>query len=195
MNQQINLYLPEFKTRKDLLTVIAMVQLIAVMLVVMVLVSSYELFTRWRLEAELLDLRQVLAAETSKTDELSKLLERRSQNRELSRRLDRAEDRLESSRQIRNFLSETKLGNVSGFSEQFKDLSRATLNGLSITEFSFSQGGEETRVAGRVVESAMVPRFVTNLQDSNSSIRDQLFNSEISREERYLSFVLSTQNE
>lgn len=195
MNQQINLYLPEFKTRKDLLTVMAMAQLIAVMLVVMVVVSSYELFTRWRLEAELLDLRQVLAAETSKTDELSKLLERRSQNRELSRRLDRAEDRLESSRQIRNFLSETKLGNVSGFSEQFKDLSRATLNGLSITEFSFSQGGEETRVAGWVVESAMVPRFVTNLQDSNSAIKDQLFNSEISREERYLSFVLSTQNE
>ncbi|MBT4257269.1 MAG: hypothetical protein HOD87_14500 [Gammaproteobacteria bacterium] len=143
MKQQVNLYLPEFKVKKDILTVVLMMQIFGGVIGLMILVSAFQFFSSWRSGAELEDLRAVLAEETQKTNELDGILARRSQNSELTSRLDAAESRLESDRQIRNFLSETQLGNVVGFSEYFKDLSRASLDGLSISEFRLSNGGRD----------------------------------------------------
>lgn len=198
MNQQINLYLPEFRVKKDALSALLMGQVIAAVLVLMVLVTAYDMFTRWNLNNELVDLRAVLKEETRKTSELDEVLARRSQNRALTERLDQAEARLESSRQIRDFLRDTKLGNVIGFSEHFKDISRASIEGLSVTEFEFSEGGEQVTLAGQVIDSAMVPRYVSKLEASNSSIKDQLFSPKISRLDaasQFFSFELSTSNE
>ena len=198
MNQQINLYLPEFKVEKDPLTVLAMVQVLAVTVAIMIVVSSYELFTRWQLDTELADLRATLAEETRKTAELDAILSRRSQNVVLSNRLDRAEAVLASSQQVRDFLSGAKLGNVLGFSEYFKDLSRAAIDGLSISEFTFTDGGESATLSGRVADSAMVPRYVANFENGNSPLKTQHFNPSISRpdvEARYFDFVLSTSSE
>ncbi|MCI5106785.1 MAG: hypothetical protein MRY76_08745, partial [Pseudomonadales bacterium] len=143
-------------------------------------------------------LQATLAEETRKTGELDELLARRSENTELSNRLETAESRLASSRQIRNFLGETKLGNTTGFSEYFKDLSRAALQGMSITEFSFSEGGEQVELAGQVVDSALVPRYVSNIESGQSPIRQLHFSPSISRDDvssQYFTFTLSSENE
>jgi hypothetical protein len=145
MNQQINLYLPEFKVKKDALTVLLMGQILGAIVAVMLLLSAFDLVTQWSLNGELAELREVLREETRKTGELDEVLARRSQNNVLTERLNLAEAQLESSRQIRRFLSETKLGNVVGFSEYFKDISRATISGLSVTEFAFASGGEQVK--------------------------------------------------
>ncbi len=198
MKQQINLYLPEFKVEKDPLTVLVMAQILGVVLAIMIVVSSYEGFTRWQLGAELAELRITLAEETRNTAALDAELSRRSQNVELSSRLDRAEAVLASSQQVRDFLSGAKLGNVSGFSEYFKDLSRAAIDGLSISEFTFTDGGETATLSGRVADSAMVPRYVANLENGNSPLKTKHFNPSISRpdvEARYFDFVLSTSSE
>lgn len=198
MNQQINLYLTEFRVKKDPLTALLMGQILGAVAAVMLLVSIYDLAHRWMLNSELAGLREVLQEETRKTSELDEVLARRSQNTALTERLDQAEDQLESSRQIRTFLSETQLGNVDGFSEYFKDISRAAVEGLSVSEFEFSQGGERVRLAGQVIDSAMVPLYVSKLEGSNSSIREQLFSPRISRVDatsQFFSFELSSSNE
>ncbi|MEX0965255.1 MAG: hypothetical protein WDZ52_14575 [Pseudohongiellaceae bacterium] len=198
MNQQINLYLTEFRVKKDSLTALLLGQILAAVLGLMLIVSAYDLVTRWSLNNELSNLQGVLQEETQKTGELGDVLARRSQNNSLTERLDQAEARLESSRQIREFLGQTKLGNVDGFSEYFKDISRASIDGLSVTEFEFSEGGEKISLAGQVLDSAMVPRYVSKLEASNSTIRDQLFSPRISRSDatsQLFSFELSTSNE
>lgn len=198
MNQQINLYLPEFKVKKDPLTVQIMLQLLGGVVAIMFLVSLYDTFSRWQLQRELVVLGETLIEETQKTDELDEILARRSQNTELTDRLEQAEVRLVSSRQIRDFFSETALGNVEGFSEYFKDLSRASIDGLSITEFSFSNGGSTVRIAGEVVASAMVPRYVDNIKRGQSPLRNQHFSPSITRSDiqvQYFNFVLSNASE
>lgn len=198
MNQQINLYLPEFRVKKDPLTVLLMGQILGGMLALMVLTSAYDLFTRWSLNNTVEDLRAVLQEETRKTSELDEVLARRSQNTALTDRLDIAESQLESSRQIRNFLSQTKLGNVVGFSEYFKDISRASIEGLSLTEFEFAEGGDRIKLIGQVIDSAMVPRYVSKLETSNSPIKNQFFSPKIFREDaanQYFNFELSTSDE
>lgn len=198
MNQQINLYLPEFRLKKDSLTAVLMGQILAAVVAVMVLISAYDLYTRWSLNSEVAELRVILQEETRKTGELDEVLARRSQNNALTDRLDQAEAQLEASRQIRSFLSETKLGNVDGFSEYFKDISRAAISGLSVTEFTFDEGGEQVKLIGNVLDSVLVPRYVSRLENSQSGIRDVLFSPKISRPEsdsEYFEFELSTSNE
>ena len=129
---------------------------------------------------------------------LNRNIESRSQNSGLTRRLQLAEARLQASRQIRDFLSQSQLGNIQGFSEYFKDIARASMDGLSINEFAITQGGEQIILAGEVVDSAMVPRYVDNIEGGLSPLRQQRFSPLISREnvdDRYFSFVLSTTNE
>ena len=198
MKQQVNLYLPEFRVVKDPLTELVMAQILGVAVVIMVLISTYDVITRWRLDTELAELRATLAEETRKTAELDAILTRRSQNVELSNRLDRAEAVLASSQQVRDFLSGTKLGNVIGFSEYFKDLSRASINGLSLSEFTLADGGEIATLSGQVADSAMVPRYVANLENGSSPLKTKHFNPSISRpdvEARLFNFVLSTASE
>lgn len=198
MNQQINLYLSEFKVKRDQLTALVMLQLLVGVVAVLVLLSAYNAFTGWQLNGELADLRVTLVEESKKTSELDEVLARRSENTELADRLQQAEVRLDSRRQIRDFLSETKLGNVIGFSEYFKDLSRASIDGLSITDFSFSEGGAVVSIAGLVIDSAMVPRYVGNIEGGSSPLRTQHFNPSISRadvDSPYFSFQLRTSRE
>lgn len=198
MNQQINLYLPEFRLKKDPLTAKVLAQVLGGVVAVLFLVSAYDLFTRWQLDSELANLQVSLTEETRKTEELNDVLARRSENTALTDRLEQAEARLESSRQIRDFLSRTKLGNVDGFSEYFKDLSRASMEGLSITEFTFSNGGESVSLTGQVMDSAMVPRYVSNIEKGNSPLRGMRFSPSISRVDvaaEYFGFELVSSNE
>lgn len=181
MIQQINLYLPELRSKKDPLTAKLIAQIVGGVAAVMFLISAYDVLHRVQLNLELSGLNSDLAEERARTEDLNRELASRSQDGDLSRRLEIAEARLESRRQIRNFLNESQLGNVIGFSEYYKDLSRAAMEGLSITNFSFSNGGETVAIAGNVLESALVPRFVTNLQHGQSPLRTKHFNPSISR--------------
>ena len=198
MNQQINLYLDEFKVAKDPITAVFMGKTLVAAMIVMATISGWDLYTHWQLEGELASLRETLTEETRRTDELDGQLARRAQNTDLTARLEDAEARYAAGLQIRDFLSETKLGNVDGFSEYFKDLSRAAIDGLSLTEFQFTDGGEQATMSGQVLDSAIVPRYVDNIENGQSPLRNKTFSPSITRgnvEAQLFSFVLSTTSE
>lgn len=182
MNQQINLYLPEFRVKKDALTAVVMGQVAAGVVAIMLLVSAVDYYRAWSLSGEADALRATLQQETQRTNQLNDQLARRSQNAELTQRLELAELRLESSIQIRDFLSDTQLGNVEGFSEYFKDLSRASFDGISLSEIAFSNGGRLARMSGQTLDSAMVPRYVDNIETGKSPLRLHRFSPSILRD-------------
>lgn len=198
MNQQINLYLPEFVVQKDPFTAVLMGQVLAAAVVLMLLVSAWDLVGRWRLGSELEALQATLAEETRKTAALEAQVAQRSQDLRLLAQLEAAEARYASALQIRDFLSDTKLGNMDGFSEYFKDLSRAAVEGLSLSEFEFSEGGEQISMAGQVLNSAIVPRYVNSLENGQSSMRAKTFSPSIVRSDAdalLFDFELSTTHE
>lgn len=195
MKQQVNLYLAEFRVEKDQLTALLMGQVLGGIILTMVVIAALDSFTRWQLEGELKQLNQVLAVETTKTNNLDAQLARRSQSTDLSNRLVQAETTLSSSRQIADFLSGTKLGNVNGFSEYFKDVSRAMIPGLALSRFEFSEGGDGVTISGKVADSALVPLYVNNVKQGSSPLRSSRFSPRISRDGQLYSFVLSNRNE
>ena len=198
MNQQINLYLPEFRVKKDALSALVMGQILGSIVAVMVVVTSVDIYTQWGLRGESAKLNGILQQETKKSSELSEVLLRRSQNAVLIDRLDQAEAQLETSREIRSFLSQEIAGQAVGFSEHFKDISRASISGLSVSEFSIGKGGEVVKLAGDVLSSALVPHYVSRLEDSNSLIRGLQFSPRIYRSDagsEIFEFELSSANE
>ena len=198
MIQQVNLFLPEFRSTKDVLSALLMAQVVGGVLLLMLLVSSYQFYTRWQLNSDLVAGRATLQEETRKTSELDDMLTLRSQNTELTTRLARAEARLDASRQISTFLGQTTLGNITGFSEYMKDLSRASVDGLTISEFQITDGGSNVRLAGQVLDSALVPRFVSNIQNGQSELRSKQYSPTISRADAgqaIFDFSLSTESE
>jgi len=198
MRQQVNLYLPEFQVKKDPISSLLVSQVVGGIVLTMFVITIFDVYSRWNLNNELVGLRAVLAEETRKVDQLDDQLRRRAQNMDLTNRLQRAEARLTASRSIRDFLSETQLGNIGGFSEYLKDISRASLDGLSVQNFEIFNGGRGVKIGGRVLDSALVPRFVNNIEVGQSELRRQRFSSQISREgpdARVFSFELSNQGE
>ena len=198
MQQQINLYLDEFRVDKDPISAGLIGNTLAAVLVVMLTIASWDLNEQRLLGNELAALRETLAEETRKTEELDEQLTRRSQNTELTDRLNGAEARYAAGLQIREFLSETNLGNVDGFSGYFKDLSRASIDGLSITAFQFTDVGEQATMSGQVRDSAIVPRYVQNIESGQSPLRNKTFSPSISRaevESKIFTFELSTTSE
>ncbi|HBJ88945.1 MAG TPA: hypothetical protein DDZ21_03160 [Gammaproteobacteria bacterium] len=198
MQQQINLYLDEFRVDKDPISAGLIGNTLAAVLVVMLTIASWDLNEQRLLGNELAALRETLAEETRKTEELDGQLTRRSQNTELTDRLNGAEARYAAGLQIREFLSETNLGNMDGFSGYFKDLSRASIDGLSITAFQFTDGNEQATMSGQVRDSAIVPRYVQNIESGQSPLRNKTFSPSISRaevESKIFTFELSTTSE
>ena len=181
MTQQVNLYLAEFRAKKDALTVLLMGQVLGGVVVLMLLVSAYDYFVRWSLDGELAELRLVLQEESQKTSELNGLLAQRSQSEQLTLRLEEAEERLIADRQVIDFLGRTNLGSLQGFSEHFKDLSRASMDGFSLSAVSISNGGQQVALSGQVADSSLVVRFVSNLEQGQSSMRDFSFSTSITR--------------
>ena len=184
--------------QKDPFTAVLMGQILAAAVVLMALVSAWDLVGRWRLGSELEALQATLAEETRKTAALEAQVAQRSQDLRLLAQLEAAEARYASALQIRDFLSDTKLGNMDGFSEYFKDLSRAAVEGLSLSEFEFSEGGEQISMAGQVLNSAIVPRYVNSLENGQSSMRAKTFSPSIVRSDAdalLFDFELSTTHE
>jgi hypothetical protein len=175
MNQQINLFLPEFRPQNDWLTGVRLLQVSAVVLVIIMATMVGNFVQRSGLRSELASLTGQLDQLTTTTNELQQEVARRGSDPELARELEQREQRLAESRELLNFLSDTNLGNIEGFSEHIKDLSRASFDGLWLTAFNMTEGGESVYIKGLAHQSAMVPNFIGRLADGNSPLRERNF--------------------
>jgi hypothetical protein len=175
MNQQINLFLPEFRPQNDWLTGIRVLQVSAVVLLIIVATTVGNFLQRSDLSNELARVTGALEQITTSTNELQQAVARRGSDPELARELEQREQRLAESRELLSFLRETNLGNFDGFSEHIKDLSRASFDGLWLTEFNMTEGGESVYIKGLAHQSNMVPRFISRLLDGKSPLRQRSF--------------------
>ena len=75
--------------------------------------------------------------------------------------------RLEGMVRVRNdsmaAISGGALGSTSGFSEHMRALARRPVPGLWLTGFSIAEGGAEVALRGRMLDAALLPRFLERL--------------------------------
>jgi len=175
MKQQINLYLPEFRPSHDYISGERLLQISVVVVLLMIIASGGNYFRSASLSSQMQVAQQGLDAQTAITNELQQDLARRSSDQDLVDELAVREQRLAESTEMLEFLRGTNLGNIEGFSEHVKDLSRATFDGLWLTEFDLLNGGRNVYLKGITQQSAMVPDFISRLSNGKSPLRDRNF--------------------
>lgn len=173
--QQVNLYLPEFRPSHDWLDAAHLARALVVVLVLLLIHGGV---TWWRIDrAEALRMESQRQADTlmREAEALEREVAANDISAQLQEQVDDAENALARSRDTLGFLRELRLGNVDGFSEQLKDLSRAGFDGLWLTEIALSEGGERLRLQGVATESVMLPAYVSRLGQGSSAVGDMQF--------------------
>lgn len=185
MMQQVNLYLPEFRPDREYISAIRVLQLTAFVVFVMAVMSANSFLKTRTLRADIQMTQSQLAAQSAVTSQLQQDLARRASDPELVQELSDREQRLSESVEMLTFLRGTNLGNISGFSEYVKDVSRASFDGLWLTQFSLLNGGQNVYLKGVAQRSAMVPSFINRLAAGKSPLTERDFS-------RFLGSLMST---
>ena len=202
MNQQINLYLPEFRRRKDWLDVNNMLSLLGVLVVVLVLVSAVEYWQLNSLEQERASRQQQRDELAAETNRLRESFGVQSEDPQIRAQVNALETELQSKEVLLTFLDGRNIGSTTGFSEYLADLARFHLAGLRLTGVTLSGGGNQIVLNGEVINAELVPLYLQNLRRGQSfagkefemlRIREAV-NSEQSGEPGFKIFNVSTTN-
>jgi Tfp pilus assembly protein PilE len=173
--QQVNLYLPELRPRREWLTASNLLVLLAVLALVMLLAGVFSSWQRSNLQNELAAAQAALQEQSAITEQLERDVASRATDQQLLREMNTREERLRQSRELFEFMSTTTLGNLQGYSEHMKDLSRASFQGLWLTQFSIVSDASFVTLQGSAQEAAMLPDFVGRLSMGESAIRNKRF--------------------
>lgn len=163
LDQQVNLYLPEFRPRRDWFTGQRLVLLLVVQVLVLGSMAGYDLWRRYTLTQELAVVQQALAAQTSVTEQIESSLASRATDQALVAEVATREENLASLSGTLATLRTLALGNVTGFSEHLKNISRASFDGIWFSEIRIGNGGTSAYLAGKALQSSMVPNFIDRL--------------------------------
>lgn len=197
--QQINLYLPEIRPRRDLVTAARTLSALALTIPIVLLVSAYTYWQLSSMRSRLAEAQALVVVQTSQTEQVERSVAARATDQALVREMNTREQRLAQSEELYEFMRTTNLGNLSGFSAHLMDMSRASFDGLWLTGFSIRGNAEYVSLRGFAKEAAMLPDFVSRLSMGESEIRNKNFGrmsttrltAENGTEESY-QFVLET---
>ena len=163
MNQQINLYLPEFRRKKDWLDLNNMAGLLGGLVVVLALVSAVEYWDLSGLRADLEQRQQERADLVVETNQLEASYGVQSEDASLRAEVNALEADLVNKEVLLGFLDGRNIGSTEGFSEFLADLARFHLAGLRLTGVNLSGGGNSIVLNGEVINAELVPLYLQHL--------------------------------
>lgn len=194
--QQVNLYLPELRSRRDWLRASSLGMGVGAVMLVLVIIAAWSAWQRGSAARQLEELQALLQAQTELAEQVERDAAGRATDQELVAEMNDREQRLTQSRDLYEFMRGTELGNLSGYSEHLKDLSRASFAGLWLTEIRIEGDAEQVYLGGSAEQAAMLPDFVSRLGQGRSEISQKRFSrlqsTRVAGAQESYSFVLGT---
>ncbi len=86
----------------------------------------------------------------------------------LDAQLEQLQQQNQTQQQLLAYLSHHHFGNKSGFSAMLEDLANYRIEGVWLTDFSFTHGGQFLTIQGYALRSDLVPRYIDNLAKATS---------------------------
>lgn len=165
--QQVNLYLPEFRPRRNPLNLAQVLGILLAGALLVALVTFWGAQTNVKLERQLQAERERLA---QLTEEVEALRAQASRNNQMSMEERRARLRADVTRRERilQLIERQNLGNAEGFSAQLEALARQSREGLALAEFYLKQGGNYMEMRGRVASAQRLPEYLQRLRQEPS---------------------------
>ncbi|MEY4640549.1 MAG: type pilus biosis protein MshI2 [Pseudomonadota bacterium] len=166
--QNVNLYLPEFRKKKQWLDAEKMALITGAsvaLLLVATLIDSWQILQlRGDLAVKQEQHQQVIAA----TEALLEQYGVQTEDPALLDSIRELEEDLKSKEALLKFLEGRDPANAEGFSDQLADLARFHVDGLSLNKVALTNGGRSVSLAGQVLKAELVPLYLQNLSKGRS---------------------------
>ena len=162
MSQNINLVNPAFRKQRQMVTLATVAQCLGLMLAVL---AGYHYYLQQQvngLAAELRSSEGLLKSQRTYMERLKGKAAAPKPDAQLDADIARYEEDLKSAREAMAALKGGAFGNQQGFAEYLRAFSRQSMNGLWLTGFTISGGGE-IEIRGRALSPELVPSYIQRL--------------------------------
>ncbi len=163
MSQQINLFNPAFRKRREWFTALMLVQALAVLVLTMAGVYGYQYRQAMLLDQQIKSGAANLAREQARLVKVAAEHAPRQKDAALEKRVEEMEQQLQGEEAVLEVLQGGSLGNTEGYSGYMRAFARQTVNGLWLTEFGIKGAGKEMLLGGRALHPELVPAYIQRL--------------------------------
>jgi hypothetical protein len=162
MSQNVNLFNPAFRQRRQLVTLATVAQCLGVVLAALFGYHYYLLQQVNGLTAELQSAEGLLKSQRAYVDRLKTKPAAPKADAQIDVDIARYEAELKAARGAMAALKGGAFGDQQGFAEYLRAFSRQSLNGLWLTGFTITGAGE-LEIRGRVLTPDLVPSYIQRL--------------------------------
>lgn len=168
--QQINLYVPELRPQRDAVTAGRVTLLTVLLVLIAVLFFGWQQWRQTQLSRELAMIDEQVQVQTQRTEALEQEAASLATDAALLREAGSREEQATQMQQLLAFMQQVTLGNMTGYSEHLKDLSRASFQGIWLTDIALEGDASTVSLQGFVTSPAMLPDYVTRLGAGRSAL-------------------------
>jgi len=174
VNQQINLFQPEFRPQTRLFPAGFMLQATAIVLLGITLMYFFAEQRITSVEQELVTVARQESIVLERLQNIGPLINAVTGETNWSEQLDEGLRMLAERQAVLNLIQGSTLGDTRGFSRHLAALSRQDLDGLWLTHIALSALGDKTRLEGRALRAELIPLYVQGLA-SEAPFAEQRF--------------------
>ncbi|BFM12070.1 hypothetical protein R50072_22230 [Simiduia litorea] len=165
--QQVNLYLPEFKPKTEVLSFNTAFIVCAVTCLLLAAFSVLGTVENRALYQSTQEIQLKLVTQDQDISRIKAALPR-SQAALVQQEVDGLRLALERRQRIYQLISQQNLGNSDGFSSQLSALARQYQKNISVERFQIVAGGAEFNFSGKATSAQAVPQYLQRLQTEPS---------------------------
>lgn len=166
--QSVNLFLPEYRQKREWLSLQSSIIGCVVFLVVMTAVHLGQSLQLHKLHQSVVALEQQELALNQQVEQLKTKLAAHGDPSGLKKQAQQLREAIENRRAIETVIASTAMGNQQGFSRHLFVLGEKREAGLVLNRIALRRGGEYVELAGSSRSAAAVPLYVHNLQQSQA---------------------------
>ena len=163
MAQQINLINPAFRSRKQPLAALAMVQALAAVFVGGLALYGYAIYQAAMLKPAAAETDRQLVERRSQLAELTRTLSPQGGSKLLEEEIARVESRVASRRGVLGDLT-AGVSAVDGFAQYLSGLARQRVEGVWLTKVAIRASSGEVALEGRALNAERVPAYLGQLR-------------------------------
>lgn len=166
--QSVNLYLPEYRHKREWLSLQASIIVCAVFLLLMTTLHVGQSLKLHKLQQSAAALEQQELALTQRIEQSKTKLAAHGEPSDLKKQAQQLRDAIANRQAIESVIASTAMGNQQGFSQHLFVLGEKREAGLVLNRIGLRRGGEYVELAGSSRSAAAVPLYVHNLQQSQA---------------------------
>lgn len=163
MSQQINLFNPAFRKRRELFGALMLAQAMLVLLVLMAGLYAYQLRQVQGLNKAMKEGAAQLDQERARHAKVVAEYAPRPKDTALEKRAEQLEQQLKGEEAVLEVLQGGSLGNTQGYSTYMRAFARQIVSGLWLTDFSIKGAGKDMAIGGRALRAESVPAYIQRL--------------------------------